>query len=206
MADERKASEILLSLEVTIKEILGYVRNLDLQQKIILERLNTSTSSKSAPLLVEAGPQVEAIPEDYEFPEHNPKALKSKLQTALEEAEKEDQEEEITATTKQIGHRRNLRNHGEQQIRQIPVQQKISYADGKNVYMANVQILDSNNNIIKQTKTNQTGKWLASLAPGDYKVMVSKSGTTLKPKVELSYSVTIPIQDSTVELEKKVVG
>src|SRR5690606_21308963 len=43
------------------------------------------------------------------------------------------------------------------------------------VYLANVEIYDTNNKLLNQTRTNTKGKWLMALSPGDYKVHISKS-------------------------------
>jgi len=204
VADERKATDVLLEIESKVNETIAIVRNTDLKIAIILDKLNKQ-------LLIKQPNDTSNI----SFPTYQPTTtspfdaapdLKAKLQFALEEAQRDEQlASKPTVDTHQEGKRRNLRFHGDVQSRQIPVQQRILYADGKNVYMANVDILDIENKLVKQTKTNQVGKWLASLSPGDYQVNVFKAGTQLKPKVELSYRVTIPNQDSTVELETRKV-
>lgn len=202
---ERKATDVLIDVETKVNELLAYVKNIDLKMAILLDKLNSFTAETPKK-------QVHVETPDVEFPPYQPSApspftstpdMKRKLQMALEQAQESELADEITAEVKQSGKRRNLRFHGESQSRQIPVQQRIVYSDGKNVYMANVEIFDSNNKLVNKTTTDQVGKWKIPLPPGKYTISVSKAGTPLKPKVELRYEETVPEQDSTVELETR---
>ena len=220
MVEEKKATEVIQEIKNGVDEILAYIRNMDLKYTLMLDRLNKlsmpSTSVAASPQMplqqsTKQQPTVESS--EIDFPEYNvPEKtqvatnLKSKLQLALEQAEKDQEDsDELSVDNNQSGKRRNLRQHAESQARQIPTQQRMTYADGKPIFMASVDIFDSGQRLIKQTKTNQVGKWLAPLSPGEYSVTVTKGGNSLKPKVELSYQVTIPNQDSTVDLGTKVV-
>lgn len=205
MTEEKKVTEIIQEIKIEVAEILAYIRNMDLKYTLILDRLNKLTSSPITP-----SNSVKLESPEIIFPEHNPVVksnLKSKLQSALEQAQRDQEDEDqIIVATQQDGKRRNLRQHAENQNRQIPTHQRIVYSDNKPVYMANVEIIDVvTQNLVKQTKTNQTGKWLAPLVPGEYQIKVSKGSNSLKSKVELDYRVTIPNQDSTVDLGTKTV-
>lgn len=213
MAEEKKATEVIQEIKAEVGEILAYIRNMDLKYTLLLDRLNKLTSNKPQP----QPPAIKVTAEEeVTFPEYKPAAkkpvfeqdpnLKSKIQLALEQAQKEqDESDQPVAETYQEGKRRNLRQHSENQVRQIPTQQRICFADGKPAFNASVDIFDTQQNLVKQTKTNQVGKWLAALSPGEYLVKVMKGSSPLKPKVELSYSVVIPNQDSTVDLGTKTV-
>lgn len=227
MTEEKKATEVIQEIKAEVDEILSYIKNMDFKYNLILNQLNKLVSFQSSPTTIEKiverdlsrniikstnSPTVEAS--DVNFPEYQPKKsqfdqasnLKSKLSLALEQAQKDqDESDKIEVAAHQDGKRRNLRQHSEAQIRQIPTQQRITYADGKAVYMAGVEIFDTDEKLINQTKTNHIGKWLAPLSPGTYLIKVTKGSSALKPKVELSYQVTIPNQDSTVDLGTKVV-
>jgi uncharacterized membrane protein YheB (UPF0754 family) len=205
VTEEKKVTEIIQEIKIEVAEILAYIRNMDLKYTLILDRLNKLTSSPITP-----SNSVKLESPEIIFPEHNPVVksnLKSKLQSALEQAQRDQEDEDqIIVATQQDRKRRNLRQHAENQNRQIPTHQRIVYSDNKPVYMANVEIIDVvTQNLVKQTKTNQTGKWLAPLVPGEYQIKVSKGSNSLKSKVELDYRVTIPNQDSTVDLGTKTV-
>lgn len=212
MAEEKKVTEVIQEIKIEVTEILAHVRNIDLKYTLVLDRLNKLVSAAPKSSVPVTPATIKLIPESPEiiFPEYQPNKtsdLKSKLQSALEQAQQDQEaEDQITVAAQQDGKRRNLRQHSENQIRQIPVHQRIIYPDGKPVYMANVEIFEATTqNVVKQTKTNQVGKWLASLSPGEYQIKIFKGGNSLKGKVELNYRVTIPNQDSTVDLGTKTV-
>lgn len=205
MTDERKATEVILTMENLLKEILGHIKNIDLKYSLLIKKIEKIDMKQ--PL-----PEVEVVFPDYQPTQQaaskfgSNSDLKSKIQLALEEAQRDtEQSDQLTVETHQNGKRRNLRVQGDSQIRQIPVQQRITYEDGKNIYMASVEISDIDGNLVKKTNTNQVGKWQVPLSPGDYEVNVTKAGTAIKPKVELCYKINIPNQDSTVELETRKV-
>lgn len=55
----------------------------------------------------------------------------------------------------------------------ISVYQRVIDSDGKSVFMANVEFYQKDE-LIHKTRTNGAGKWMASLATGKYKVVISK--------------------------------
>lgn len=69
--------------------------------------------------------------------------------------------------------------------------------------LANVEVLDENNELVSQTRTNTKGRWLMVLAPGDYQVHVTKrlppeSG---KKSVDTMYQIRVPLADTPLELD-----
>lgn len=74
--------------------------------------------------------------------------------------------------------------------------QKISFHDGRPIYLADVIITDNSGKTIKQTRTNPKGKWIAPLSPGEYTVHIKKNADSefnklplnLKFKVEIPFS------------------
>lgn len=216
MTEEKKVTEVIQEIKSEVSEILNHIKNMDFKYTLLLDRLNKLITSQTVPSKILPQQSISVDNAEMIFPEYHPPAqkspfeqttnLKSKIQLALEQAQKEqDESEQLSVEKHQDGKRRNLRQHAETQIRQIPTQQRITYSDGKPVFMAGVEIYDVNQNLVKQTKTNQVGKWLAPLAPGEYLVKINKGSGPLKPKVELSYRVAIPNQDSTVDLGTKMV-
>lgn len=225
MTEERKATDILLSIEADVKEILGYVRNSDLKDKIILERLRllTETKLQSAPKpnlfgFVEKEDPHTGEPffvREPKTPDAQPKPsvfestpLKDKIRKAMEEASKAQDDvqfTELSAETTQSGKRRGTRVQTNAE-KQISVQQRVVDAESKNIFMAKVEIFDESNTPVKQTKTNQAGKWFAQLLPGNYQVVLSKAGTATKPAISITYDVEVPDQDSNFELQTRKVS
>lgn len=75
------------------------------------------------------------------------------------------------------------------------------------LFLANIEVLDGNNELVSQTRTNNKGRWMMSLAPGDYQVHLTKrfppdSG---KKSIDTSYQISIPPSDIPLELDPFVV-
>jgi hypothetical protein len=218
MSEEKKATEVLQEIKLEVGEILLYVKNIDFKYNLILDRLNkyspsienqtienqTIENKIEVPL-----PSISDNNENISFPEYvaKPKSpfiqspnLKEKLQLAIQQAQKSEQNKSSGSEQK----KKSIRQSSDPE-RQIAVQQRIAYPDGKNIYMASVDIYNAfDKKLIKQTKTDQVGKWRGSLSPGEYIINISKASNALKPKVELSYSVTVPNQDGSIEFETKI--
>lgn len=227
MTEERKATDILLSIEADVKEILGYVRNGDLKDKIILERLRLLTEASTVqgpkpdqfgytwkedthtgePFAVREQPKTPPVaPAKPSMFESTP--LKDKIRKAMEEAsnaQDDIQFTDLSAETTQSGKRRGTRVQTNAE-KQISVQQRIVDSESKNIFMAKVEIFDESNTPVKQTKTNQAGKWFAQLLPGQYQVVLSKAGTATKPAISITYDVEITDQDSNCELQTRKVS
>lgn len=88
----------------------------------------------------------------------------------------------------------------------IPVMQRVVDRNGKSVFLADVEILDlSNNQQIFRTRTNGTGKWMASLAPGHYKVLIRKVESLTKEKVETPQDIIVDGTKSPLELSMLII-
>lgn len=200
---ERKATDILLDIEKTLNLVLGYQKTNDLNQKLLLNRLNkivTGLENKSA-APVKRQPSVEAF---VTVPTPPSKTLVAKpMQVTNAEDFDEEGKPQIEVELQPKTGRRDIRMPT-QQGKKVAVQQRIHYPDGKNVILASIEITDAAKNVIKKTRTNSAGKWNATLDPGRYFIHVTKSATTEKPVVEHRYEVEIPISDSPLELEPKV--
>lgn len=77
-------------------------------------------------------------------------------------------------------------------IGNILVQQRVVNKNGKSVFLADVQIinLDNNNESVK-TRTNAAGKWSSALAPGNYRVTLKKMDAATKEKIEMSQDIIV---------------
>jgi hypothetical protein len=83
----------------------------------------------------------------------------------------------------------------------IPVMQRIVDKNGKSVFLANVEITDlSTNQPAFKTKTNGTGKWMASLGIGAYRVVISKRESLSKDKLEATQDIQVDGSQSPLEL------
>ena len=194
---DRKATDILLDIEKKIDLILGYQKTNDLNQKLLLDRLNKVVAGLEQVRLPVKNPIVNN-PSSFVPPITKPLMAKP-IQVGVEDFDEQGRQQIEVELQPKTG-RRDIRVPT-QPGKKVAVQQKISYPDGRSVILATVEIADMSQNIVKKTRTNSAGKWNATLDPGKYIIHVSKSATTEKPVVEQRYEVEIPISDSPLELE-----
>lgn len=187
----RKASDVLLSMEASLNEALGYLRNQNMVMTLLLKKVETLENASSAPPTVKPDWNLSAPTAKTQMPGLKPgvrlgKQAESPANTAPGEPELK---EEVIKSN----------------IKRVPVQQRVLYPDGKNVCLANVEILQAAKNgefkIVKTCRTNSAGKWQMGLEPGKYLIHLSKIGTSQKPTVETSYSIDVPVSNVPVELD-----
>ena len=169
----RKASDVLLELEITLEKVLGYVRNMDMNIKSISNRLNmlekTSVSPKWSPPSMARDTTQVWTGETQPAPELLAAALKpqmpglkpgvqlgpqrtmvttpkgQQISTTEEDETNFTNDDKLEVDTKLIGQRRGIRTEepNPNSERKMPVQQRIIYKDGKNVCLANVEIFQT---------------------------------------------------------------
>jgi predicted membrane-bound mannosyltransferase len=89
--------------------------------------------------------------------------------------------------------------------KKIPVVQRITDSTGKDLYLADTFIFDSNGQQVAKTKTNAVGKWQAYLPPGQYKVKIEKVDAASKKKIESEQTITVPNSNSTFTLPVAII-
>lgn len=83
----------------------------------------------------------------------------------------------------------------------IPVMQRIVNSSGKSVFLADVEVIDlSSMESIFKTRTNGTGKWMASLPVGNYRVNIKKGESITKDKLEATQDIQIDGSKSPLDL------
>lgn len=89
---------------------------------------------------------------------------------------------------------------------QIPITQRCVDKNGKSIFLANVEIIDTstNQNVFK-TRTNATGKWMASLGIGTYRVTIRKLESVTKEKIEAIQDVQVDGSQSRMELPMLII-
>lgn len=88
----------------------------------------------------------------------------------------------------------------------IPVMQRIVDKSGKSVFLADVEIVDHQTaTTVFKTRTNGTGKWMASLGAGSYQVTVRKGASMSKEKVEAVQEIQVSGNESPLELQTMII-
>lgn len=94
-------------------------------------------------------------------------------------------------------------NHGQGNI---PVMQRCVDKNGKSIFLADVDIVDlSTGQPIFKTRTNGTGKWMASLGIGAYRVTISKRASQNKEKLEAVQDIQVDGTQSPLELPMMII-
>ena len=83
----------------------------------------------------------------------------------------------------------------------VPVQQRVVDKNGKSVFLADVAIIKTNGDRIFKGRTNGTGKWMATLVPDTYKVVISRRDSVTKGRVDLSQEIVVDGNTSPLELK-----
>lgn len=84
---------------------------------------------------------------------------------------------------------------------QVPVMQRCVDKNGKSIFLAPVEILDvTTGQTVFKTRTNGTGKWMASLGIGTYRVTITKQATLNKEKLEAVQDIQVDGTQSPLEL------
>lgn len=73
----------------------------------------------------------------------------------------------------------------------VPVMQRVVDKNGKSIFLADVEIINSITNDKIKTRTNGTGKWMSSLVPGKYSVILRKRDAVSKEKIELKQEISV---------------
>lgn len=83
----------------------------------------------------------------------------------------------------------------------VPVVQRVVDKNGKGIFLADVEIVNSESlETVSKTRTNGSGKWMASLPLGTYKVIVKKRESFSKEKAEVNQNIQVDGTKSNLEL------
>ena len=87
----------------------------------------------------------------------------------------------------------------------VPVMQRVVDKNSKSIFLADVVVLGASDGKPYKTRTNGTGKWMASLLPGNYHVTITKRDAATKEKVETSQDIVIDGKTSPLNLPMLII-
>jgi hypothetical protein len=201
---QRTATQVLLELDEKITKVLQTVSLTGATNKMILDRLNKIYNyidmiEKEQQLVSEISKTTIPQPESLIAP--NPVQPEEIIQVddmSLGTRRTSRVENTLTTTKKQ-----EIINHPED--RKVPVVQRITDKTGKDLFMAKISIMDVNQKLVLETKTNASGKWQAHLVPGTYIVQIVKTDTATKQKIEGKQTITINPVNGTMQLPVAII-
>lgn len=173
----KKTTELLVEMDQKLDTLLGIVRTQDLLLKTLNNKLG-QLNKNSVPTI------------------QNTPVLPQEIKSQQREFSDSVGDDEFVQVNTDHFDAEIQKSNG----KKVAVQQRVTYADGKNICLANVEITGGTLKSPKKLKTNAMGKWLAALDPGQYVVAVNKSGNKNKMNVAISMNITIPESDKPIEL------
>lgn len=82
----------------------------------------------------------------------------------------------------------------------VPVMQRVVNSHGRSLWMADVEIIDLATMSSSKTRTNGSGKWMASLAVGAYRIIIKKFEQATKEDMESIQEISVDGSQSPLEL------
>jgi len=184
---ERKASDILVDLEKKVDVLIKLMSTYDLTAKLILKRLNDMQVS---------GPSVSVDTSKISSPPNQ------QIQVATNQQQEKINSPQISID---VSKEPAARKRTSDTSKKIPVSQRITDNNGKDLFMADVIIYDENNTVVEKIKTNAVGKWQAHLSAGKYNVHISKIDNTTKKKIESLQEFEVSNEMQTLKLNTAII-
>jgi len=208
---ERTATEILLAIEASLSVLEKRVQNSENLLKLLLSQRN-NVATPVAPPQSDTGfinkDNFDTRPKTNKFA-----TLAAKQGVAVDTDEMVAKGSDLPpdpegADMVEAPYRAsNVRGQKKTKSNKSSVSQVLSCGNSP-LFLANVEILDNNGQLISHARTNAKGRWLMALAPGSYQVHVVKryppeSG---KKPVDSTYQIKIPLLDKPMELDPLSLG
>lgn len=223
--EPRKASEVILEMSNKIDILLGTVRALDLNIKILSNKLNQLSEKQEVEqpkITVEAismPPRLPAMPVDPERailidPAHTvpmeeaPKGFRRTSRpetfagddTYLKRSEPKPQAEVMVPSQSEALAPPKPTPVPMLSVPVIPTTQRVVNRGGKSIFLADVEITNMETGEVKKTRTNGTGKWSAPLPIGTYSVIIKKTEASSKEEMKVVQTVKVDGSQSPFEI------
>ena len=194
--DSRKASDILLSIEQKLDQLLLVITANDLTMKVIANKLQN---------LIDKNQNISALPVENFLP------TASILSPEKEEIDI-NSEFNIQEEKNPSGVRRTSRSSSDssdsfftesrvnKNISKIPITQRVVDKNGKSLFLADVEFFNEKSETVEKVKTNSVGKYQAQLFPGNYKVIIKKLEPLSKAQLESVQTISVDDNISILEL------
>ena len=88
----------------------------------------------------------------------------------------------------------------------VPVEQRVVDRHGKSVFLADVEIVDmAAGEPVSKSRTNATGKWMAALPLGNYKVIIRKLESLTREKIETVQTIQVDGREVPLRLQPVII-
>jgi len=204
---ERKASEILLEIEASIKNIEASIKLQDFQQKLIISNLNKLFNKNDEKVIEKPLNNENSEIENFAAAPIKQESLvekKNRLMTiqrkTAEDIPKEDPEFNFKVERRNVNNTvlKSKETPDTKDVKKIPVTQKLVLFDGTPMISATVLIKNKIGIPIRTLTTNQVGRWNVSLVPGKYSL--TAKGDFGDETIEFSQMFEVPDINSPLDL------
>lgn len=200
--DKRAATDVLLAVEAKLIALEKRFQNVEYLLKALLGKMNKSASlpppASSPPSQMRSSDVINK--DNFEDrPRTNVFAEMAASQGIRIDASEELPNDMIESAVRASSRgQRGPKSKGPK----VSVSQVLNLGDNP-LFLANVEVLDANSDLVGQTRTNPKGRWLMALSPGNYLVHVTKrfAPESGKASVDNSYQIKVSPSDKPLELD-----
>lgn len=192
MTDVRKASDIILALEEKVNTLIKIVSVYDMNIKLILDRVN----------------KVSAYIDRIQAELDQEAAASTDINNATQihvDADNNIPMSDIPINNIRTSRTEPISDPNVSDDKKVPIIQRITDGTGKDLFMAEITVIDDNSKVILKTKTNTAGKWQAYLKPGNYTVNMIKTNAATKEKLEGKQHINVPSSNTTITLPSAII-
>jgi hypothetical protein len=205
--DKRAATDILLSIENKLNTLEKRIQNSEFLLKTLLGRTNKIPSTPQVSNLISSEEVINKDNFENRLKTNKFSEIAAKQGIDIDNLSNiqsiESGSDMVEASVRGVSRgQRGSKSKGPKSS----VSQILNYGNDV-LFLANVEVLDVNNELVSQTRTNNKGRWLLSLAPGDYQIHVTKrySPDSGKKSIDKAYQISVPPSDKPLELDPFVI-
>ncbi len=218
--NNRKATDVLLSIESKLESLLNHHKSQDLNLKILSNKINSfidslpslleSSKSNKAPqqkITVEAVDTSRNIEVKSELPlyiENNPTGNR-RVSRDHQEDKSDFKDYDLQKNSNSFPEISNKKENPQETNFVVQVTQRVTDKNQKSVFLAEVEVKDLSGNVIHKTRTNSVGKWSGTIKPGNYRIFINKKESSMKQKIEVSQDVNLDSSKSMVILPDLII-
>jgi hypothetical protein len=217
----RTATDVLVSLEGKMDALISAHRSQDLTLKVLANKLGTlidkiesqqiapqaQSAVKKSSFNIEAADVSKKIviePTQQEtidkFPIGPRRVSRSEAPSDRPEFTDADKSGKIEFVSPEVKETVKKTSPGS-----VPVVQRVLDKNSKAIFLADVEIYAQDGTMLHKVRTTAAGKWTCSLEPGNYRVLVKKSSSVSREKIEVSQNIVVNRGASHQELDSIVV-
>lgn len=200
--DKRTATDVLLAVEARLISVEKRFQSVEFLLKALLGKLNKSPSLP--PPGASVPPSTSSIRSDVINKDNFDSRPRTNVfaEMAASQGIQVEASDELGMTESAVRSASRGQRGPKSKGPKVSVSQVLNRGSDP-LFLANVEVLDTNNELVGQTRTNPKGRWLMALSPGNYLVHVTKrfAPESGKMSIDNSYQIKVSPSDKPLELD-----